>query len=164
MKTSYFPQYSPINDPLDPPLRWIRLEKPMNWFLKDLSHCHIISYHKALSRSIAFKHWIRSISFGYVGENVIFSSIQPPKWPPDPLQRGVKFQKSMKYFEGIYSNALSRSIAFKYRFRSKIFGYIGENVIYSSNQPPKWPLFPPAERSQLPKIDEMTWKGSIIMP
>ena len=124
----------------------------------------VISYHKALSRSIAFKHWIRSLSFGYVGENVIFSSNQPPKWPPDPLQRGVKFQKSMKYFERIYSNVLHRSIAFKHWFRSKIFGYISKNVIYSSNQPPKWPLWPPTEISQLPKIGEMTWDGSNSMP
>ena len=81
--------------------------------------------------------------------------------PPDPpLGGGSNFKNPWNDLGEVQSNAPSRSIAFKHPFTSKIFGYTAEKVIFSSNQPPIRPPWPPAEEGQISKIDEMTWERS----
>ena len=137
MKKSYFPWISLLNDPLTP--RWEGSNFNNRW--NNLGGI----YSNVLSWSITFKHRFRSKIFGYIRENVRFSN-PPLSDPPDPLYprwEGENFNNRWNDFGGIYSNALSWSIAFKHRIGSRILGYICENVIFSSNQTPKWPLDPP---------------------
>ena len=62
---------------------------------------------------------------------------------------------------GIYSYALSQSIAFRFRFRFEIFGYRWQSHIFLKSASHKTPAAPD-EGVKFKKINEMSWEGPIL--
>ena len=67
----------------------------------------------------------------------------------DPLTsrwEGSNFKNLCNDLGGIFSNALSRSIPFTHRFKSKILRYMGENVISFPQISPLYDLIDPEKQ------------------
>ena len=91
-------------------------------------------YSDGLSHLIAFQHHrFGSTTLALLVNKWYFPQIRPLNDPLTPRWEGSDFKVQWNDFEGIYSDALYRLIAFKHQLRFTTLWYIREKLIFSSN-------------------------------